>query len=153
MNKNSVIEKYYKVKAYSTICSIFSVFFLIVLIIAILGACNVFLEKIDSRSIFGDAMTDINNGLVYKDGNDLYSSYPSFVVEIVGFVIFGATYFFWLYFSVRLLLLTKKIDNIVKTSFYKYAILNFFIFFIASGILLGTVSAILERIKLSEPFV
>lgn len=147
MGNNSVINKYYKVKAYSTLCSLFSAFFLIVLVIAILGACNVFLQKIDSSSITTENLTDIENNLVYKDGNNLYSCYPSYMVEIIGFVIFGATYCFWLYFSICLLLVTKKIDSIVKTSLYKHAVWNFFIFFIASGILLGTVSAILERIK------
>lgn len=148
MDNNSVIDKYYKTKSYSTICSLFSAFFLIVLVVAILGACKVFLQKIDSNSLTGDNWTDIKNNLVYKDAdNNLYSSYPSYVVEIIGFVIFGATYCFWLYFSIRLLLITKKIDSIVKTSLHKYAIWNFFIFFIASGILLGTVAAILERIN------
>ncbi|MDE5553514.1 MAG: hypothetical protein K2I67_03100 [Malacoplasma sp.] len=147
MSNHSIIEKYYKVKGCATLCSLFSAFFLIVLVIAILAVCKVFLEKIDSSSIFGDAISDINNGLVYKDGDSLYSAYPSYVVEIIAFVIFGVTYCFWLYFSINLLIITRKIDKIANTFLFKHAVWNFFIFFVASGILLGTVTAILENTK------
>lgn len=145
-NRIEVIEKYVKIKSYSTICSIFSIFFIIVLIIGILGVCNVFVEKIDIKKINPDMLNDLVNNHIIKDGVNYYSSYVSYVVKIIAFVVFGFLYIFWLIFSIKLVLIIDHLPT-NKNYLYKYSILNYFIFFIASGIILGTATAIINEFE------
>ncbi len=138
-----------KLRQYSIGTIVFGILIVIFLIFGILGLTKVFYQEIKNPT-FDEIIQveDKNDPFLYLgDDNKIYSKILSVYICAISFSMFSISICFWLFFSIKNFLISKKIDNIIKSDLKKLSIINFFTLTIGSIMQLATCNLILEKFR------
>ena len=121
-----------KLRQYSIGTIVFGILIVIFLILGILGLTKTFYQKIENPTIDELVQADDHNDpfLYLGEDNQIYSKVLSTYICAISFSMFSISICFWLFFSIKNYLISKKIDDAIKSDIKKLSILNIFTFVI-----------------------
>lgn len=132
---------------------IFTFLIIGLMVLGILGCEHVFFQT-TSAPTAKQLLSGTIPKYIFKDSStgNWYSYEISIYILAVSFSMMIIVIGFWLFFSIKNLLISIEIDKEVKSDLKTLAIINFFTFFIGSILQLATCDVIIEKYKLVKSY-